>query len=279
MFRRVAVRTVAGMRSNLLLKTVFGVLLVAVQVAIPSQASAGQPGTAPETTHLQVSSRDSADPVLAGTDVTYVVSLYNGSTTTARNVGMSVTWTDGTLRAVRPSQGTCSGTASQSCSLGTINAGTGARVEVVLRAPESASSLGRTATLTVDVPNNSNPYPHDPIERTTVKDEAGMTPTVGGCGGEFLAWQNGCRFVTTGAPVTVEGAAAPSPEDDIWVSAGIVSCWSGSSWTSSGWCAMTSLSLRLLIEETEPYWAPPAGTVLTCRVESTGLAGTYRCTG
>jgi Domain of unknown function DUF11 len=111
---------------------------------------------------LQVSMAVSSSSVAAGGQLTYVATAANagpddapGSTLTVNPPGGS------TVLLVAPSQGTCAGTV---CSLGTVPAGGGASVTVVVAAP-AAGTLQASANAASPVPD---PTPADTAAASTV---------------------------------------------------------------------------------------------------------------
>ena len=101
------------------------------------------------------------NPVLAGTDATYVVTFDNNGPSTAQNVTLNDQFnpTPGdsgyTVRSMAASKGTCSFTAASdliSCSIGTLNAGEVETLTVIVRpkwmaSPPAGRNLQNTATV------------------------------------------------------------------------------------------------------------------------------------
>ena len=94
---------------------------------------------------------DSADPVTAGTDMTYTIGVDNKGPS---HTGGTVTLTDQlpvgtTFVSATPSQGTCSGTTTVTCDLGTLANGASATVSVIVHVEasvEEGSTLSNTAS-------------------------------------------------------------------------------------------------------------------------------------
>lgn len=117
---------------------------------------------------LRVVSKTAApDPVLAGQDLTYVITVDNAGPDAATNVTVTDTLaslvTAGGFQSATPSQGTCTPSAvtagptvNLACNLGTLGNGAGATVTVVVR-PSIALSGPRTNTATVNSPDVGDP--------------------------------------------------------------------------------------------------------------------------
>jgi uncharacterized repeat protein (TIGR01451 family) len=127
-----------------------------------NQASAETAVGLPPSADVQLSQVDSPDPVDAGNDLTYTLTVHNAGPDTATGVSVSDSLPPGvTLVSATPSQGTCSGTTTVSCNLGSLAAGTlsDATVTLVVTPDRSASpSLTNTATVsaTTGDPDSSN---------------------------------------------------------------------------------------------------------------------------
>jgi uncharacterized repeat protein (TIGR01451 family) len=107
---------------------------------------------------LAISKTDQPDPVIPGTPLTYTIALTNNGPLAATGV----TVTDAlppavTFASSSASQGTCSGTDTVTCNLGTINNGGGATVTIVVT-PTASGTFTNTASVTSGVtdPNTAN---------------------------------------------------------------------------------------------------------------------------
>ncbi len=109
---------------------------------------------------LALTKTDSPDPVTAGNNVTYTVTVVNNGPDTATNVLVTDTLPPtATFVSSSASQGTCSGTSTVTCNLGTINSGASATIQIVVT-PTVSTLLTNTASVTssvsdADVTNNS----------------------------------------------------------------------------------------------------------------------------
>ncbi len=118
---------------------------------------------------------DSPDPVQVGNNLTYTITVSNVDP----SLSMSATMTDILPAGVNfvsatPSQGSCTGTSTVICNLGTIAAGANATVSLVVT-PTTAGTLSNTAS----VPNFEDPTPgnNTDTELTAVNSSATPPPT------------------------------------------------------------------------------------------------------
>lgn len=125
--------------------------------------------TAPQA-DLSVSVADGPDPVAADGAVTYTVTVSNAGPDPA--AGVSVTDAlpaTGMLVSATPSQGSCAGTGPVTCAMGSIPAGSGATVAVVVR-PVAPGTMTDTATATSSTQDPSTP--NTASQATTVTAQA-----------------------------------------------------------------------------------------------------------
>ncbi len=94
------------------------------------------------TADLSVAKSDSPDPVTYGQNVTYTVTVTNNGPNNATNVTLTDTLpSNAQLVSATPSQGSCSGTTTVTCNLGTINNGDNATVTIVVQAKAAGIDL------------------------------------------------------------------------------------------------------------------------------------------
>jgi len=114
----------------------------------------------PPSADLRLTKSDSPDPVLVGQELTYTIAVSNpaSSTSTASNVVVTDTLPGSmTFGSATASQGSCTGTATVSCQLGTLAAGASATVTIKVT-PTTGGPVTNTASLsssTID-PDTSN---------------------------------------------------------------------------------------------------------------------------
>jgi uncharacterized repeat protein (TIGR01451 family) len=120
---------------------------------------------------------DSPDPVQVGQNLTYTITVSNGSPNLASNVTMTDTLPASVnFVSVIPSQGNCGGTSTVNCSLGQLPAFSSATVTLVVT-PTIAGPLSNTATAPYPVlldPSQSN---NSSTASTTVLPAGTPTPT------------------------------------------------------------------------------------------------------
>jgi uncharacterized repeat protein (TIGR01451 family) len=112
----------------------------------------------------------STTTVAVGDQFTYTLAVGNGGPSAATNVAVSDTLPGQvTLISVSSTQGSCSGTTTLTCNLGTIAAGSGATVSITVRAnaPGSATNTATVTSPTPD-PNSGN---NTSAVTTTITDD------------------------------------------------------------------------------------------------------------
>ena len=124
-------------------------------------------GSVPPTVGLSVSMTDSPDPVSAGASVTYMITVSNSSSTAAADVVVTDTLPGGVnLNSATPSQGSCAGTTTVVCSLGTVN-GFGIASITIVVTPTVAGVLNNSTTVTSST-LDPNPSDNSAANTTTV---------------------------------------------------------------------------------------------------------------
>lgn len=129
------------------------------------------------TVNLRLDKRDSADPVLVGTEFSYTLEVQNLGTTPATGVVVTDNLPAGlTLIAASGTGWTCSGSSSISCSLnGALAAGASSSIQLQVRAPTAAASLTNTAQVSSnDI--DSDPANNTDSESTRVNDNTPPPP-------------------------------------------------------------------------------------------------------
>jgi uncharacterized repeat protein (TIGR01451 family) len=102
------------------------------------------------TADLSATKTDAPDPVLAGQELTYTITVSNAGPQAATGTVLTDTLPAGSaFVSATTSQGTCSGTSTVSCNLGTINSGSNATVTLKTK-PMTAGTITNTASATAN---------------------------------------------------------------------------------------------------------------------------------
>jgi uncharacterized repeat protein (TIGR01451 family)/CSLREA domain-containing protein len=159
--------------------------------------------TVVDTADLQVTQSDNPDPVAAGADVTYTVTVTNNGPSTATQVSLAETSPPGaSFVSATPSHGVCIG---ESCALGTISSGSHATVTVVVQAPDSAGTITNTASATA---SQSDP---NPANNTAITED---TTVIGASADLGVTQSDNPDPVTAGSDVTYHVVVANGGPDD-----------------------------------------------------------------
>ncbi len=120
---------------------------------------------------LQITAADAPDPVVVGGNVTYTLTLRNNGPSPAAGVTVSDTLPAGlTHVSTTTTKGTCSGTATVSCNLGTVNAGAANDVTVTI-----VASVGQAAVPSVTNTASASSSTGDP---SAANNQASAATTV-----------------------------------------------------------------------------------------------------
>ena len=128
----------------------------------PANNSATSTTTVTTSADLGVTKADSPDPVTAGTDLTYTIGITNAGPSDAPGVTLTDPIPAGTsFVSATPSAGSCAGTTTVSCNLGTLANGASASVTLSVHVGSAVAAgtvLSNTATASSGVsdPNASN---------------------------------------------------------------------------------------------------------------------------
>jgi uncharacterized repeat protein (TIGR01451 family) len=136
--------------------------------------------------------------VSGGGNVTYNIVVTNAGPSSAAGVTVNDVLPAGTtFVSATPSQGSCSGTSTVSCSLGTIASGGTATVVIVVTSPGSAGSLTNTATVDSTTPDPVTSNNSSTTASTATQGAAGVPSlsTWGLAGLALLLAGFGMRFI------------------------------------------------------------------------------------
>jgi uncharacterized repeat protein (TIGR01451 family) len=167
----------------------------------------GQVSLTEKPADLAIAKVDSADPVRAGRNLTYTLTVTNNGPNPATGVTVTDTLPSGlSARSSSASQGSCSGTTTVTCAIGDLASGASATVTIVVR-PSSAGTLSNTATVTGNQPD-PNSANNSATQETTVSaapaaqvDNRKPTVSVGG------VRASGCLRAAFSAQVTIRDAS------------------------------------------------------------------------
>jgi large repetitive protein len=128
---------------------------------------------------LVTTKTDSPDPVTAGNNLTYTITVTNDGDTDATNVVVQDQLPLVALISATPSQGTCSGMAMITCTLGTIASGASATITIVVQVlPSTAAGTVLSNTAFADSPETEgNQSNNADTETTTVTTAADLAVT------------------------------------------------------------------------------------------------------
>jgi uncharacterized repeat protein (TIGR01451 family) len=125
---------------------------------------------------LALAKADTPDPVLAGQNLTYTITVGNNGPLPATGVTVTDTMPGGvTFVSASASQGSCTGTSTVTCTLGNLATGASATVTVTVR-PTAAGPLSNTASVQGNEPDPDTANNTD-TETTTVTPAADLAIT------------------------------------------------------------------------------------------------------
>lgn len=123
---------------------------------------------------VSVTNADSPDPVTAGSDITYTITVANAGPDAASTVGLSDALSTNTqFMSVSTTQGSCSHSGENkggtvTCALGNVASGSSATVSVVAKAKAAGVTTSNTATASAASPADPNSANNSATATTTV---------------------------------------------------------------------------------------------------------------
>jgi uncharacterized repeat protein (TIGR01451 family) len=148
--------------------------------SLPKFVVFANPGT-PPSADLSIT-KVGPSAVSFNTNATYMITVSNAGPSNSQNVVVTdVIPSNTSFVSATPSQGSCSGTATVTCNLGTVNAGSSATITLILTF-NSGNSVTNTASVTADTPdpnlaNNSSTtgsIPVTPLPSSLILTLAGL---------------------------------------------------------------------------------------------------------
>ena len=132
---------------------------------------------------LSITKADSPDPAKTGGNLTYTITVKNAGPTAATGVTVTDSLPAGVnLVSAVPAQGSCSGTTTITCNLGTILSGAGTKITIVV-VPTQAGSLSNTATVIANEPDpdtsNNTATQNTTVNATPMADLTGNWVSIG----------------------------------------------------------------------------------------------------
>ncbi len=237
-----------------------------------SNNTASATTTVNPSANLSITKTDSPDPVLVGQNLTYMITVNNAGPSAATGVTVTDTLPAGvTYVSATPSQGSCSGTSTVTCNLGTLANGASATVSIVVT-PTTTGTKNNTASVTSSV-TDPNTGDNSSTASTTVNPSANLSITktdspdpvnAGGTLTYTITVSNAGPSTATNVTVTDTLPAGVS-----YVSA------SGTGWTCSQasgvvTCTRASLAVGTAPAITITVTAPASGGSITNTASVTG---------
>jgi uncharacterized repeat protein (TIGR01451 family) len=170
-------------------------------VALGMFKDMGWPSASLAVADVAIAITDTPDPIVINSDLTYAIVVSNNGPNSAAGVIVADNLPTGvTYVSATPSQGTCIGTSTVTCALGSIRNGESATVTLVVTPIVAVSGLTNTASITSS--SSSDPYPanNSTTASTTVNNPvpviSSLSPSSSFTGVEsFTLTVNGTNFV------------------------------------------------------------------------------------
>jgi uncharacterized repeat protein (TIGR01451 family) len=122
----------------------------------PNTSTASTTITAGNTDLSITKTPNQAPPYGTGGTLTYTISVANAGPSSASNVTVTDVLPAGTtFTSATPSQGSCSGTTTVTCNLGTLNAAGSATIALTLTLPSTPGVVSNTASVTTSSPESN----------------------------------------------------------------------------------------------------------------------------
>jgi uncharacterized repeat protein (TIGR01451 family) len=171
---------------------------------------------------LAITKTAAAGPYVSGASLQYTITVSNAGPQAATNVVVTDVLPAGTaFVSATPTQGTCTGTTTVTCSLGTIANAANATITLTLTLPSVAGSVSNTASVAASEsdPNPANNAAISTIT-TVVVSKSFTGPTATGSGTATATFTGGgvtCGFTkSVFIPVTGGVGSPPAPPSGTW---------------------------------------------------------------
>jgi uncharacterized repeat protein (TIGR01451 family) len=231
----------------------------------------------PTAADLSITKAASPNPVSVGSSLTYTLTVSNNGPSTATSVATSDTLPGSvTFVSSSSSQGSCAGTSTVTCALGSLANGASATVTIVVT-PTVATTLSNTASVSANE-SDPNPSNNSDTRMTTVNPRpptiSGFTPTSGPVGTSVTI--AGMNF-TGASAVKFNGTSASFTNSDTQIIATVPSTATTGpiSVTTPGGTATSSTNFTVTVSSppTITSFTPTSGSVGTkVTIQGTNLA-------
>jgi len=151
---------------------------------------------------MSITKTGSPSSVIVGDNITYTITVRNSGPNSATNVTVTDALPAGvTYVSATPSQGTCSGTGTVTCNLGTMNNGSTVTISLVVTSTAANATLTNSASVTSDLADSTpanNTATASTIVNNPVPAISSLSPSTAVPGGlAFTLTINGSNFVAT----------------------------------------------------------------------------------
>jgi uncharacterized repeat protein (TIGR01451 family) len=161
----------------------------------------GWTGASSAVADVAIEITDTPDPIAINSNLAYTITVSNNGPNAAAGVIMADNLPTGvTYVSATPSQGTCIGTSTVTCALGSISNGAGATVTLVVTPIVAVLGLTNTASITSSSSSDPNPANNSATASTAVHNPvpiiSSLSPSSSFTGGTaFTLTVNGTNFI------------------------------------------------------------------------------------
>ena len=215
---------------------------LSVSTALVSSASVEVVAPPPQPVDLAIDKTDSADPVQAGSNFSYLLTVSNVGDREATGVSVSDILPAGlTLVSATGPGWTCNGSSTINCTLiGSLPVAASSVVSLEVTAPSQATTLNNRATVSASEPDANNANNAD-NESTVITEEPPPPPPLRA--DLAVSAQAAVSSVLTGQTVTIQVSSSnigPDPATGVTLNGNLSAAFELLSASGSGWnCAMS----------------------------------------